>query len=55
MKELNFTFYEGHPGTVTYISIDSLNNLLSRTDPADNQRRTENYHIIADDNFLQGV
>lgn len=52
MKEQDCTNYE--PGYVVIRSIDELNNLLSRTEKDDNQRRTLWYYIYGNDNFLNG-
>jgi len=42
------------PGDITKINREALNNLLSRTEPDDNQRKTSIYYLYADDNLLGG-
>lgn len=53
-KEIDQCFYIGNSQCVSFIDGDYIQNMLSRTDEGDNQRRTEGYYLIPADALLDG-
>lgn len=53
-KEIDQCFYIGSSQCVTVVDGDYIQNMLSRTDKDDYQRRTSGYYFIPDDALLDG-